>query len=493
MRCIDEVENLPRVPWVGRGGADGEGVSNATLEANMLDGVELHPSITSAADRGYTAEQLTAIMMRSAAKDDPDPARRARWKECIERDIPRAVESAQRRRLKRAEEAFGEAVRPPSEGLQHFFVPPLPPNAVKLPILVPSDFSARPIRPREWIVKDGIPKGEPTLLYGPGSAGKSLLILQLAIACATGTPWLGRLVPKCRVLFFTCEDDTDEINRRAAKVLESLNLTWDHCGDRLAVIPMRETDTATVLAVESKDGTLVGTPTLEALRGAVGDFKPDIVIIDTLADAFAGNENDRTHAKEFVRLILTLNRKLTYIVTAHPSVSGAADGRGSSGSTGWPAAVRSHLYMERARAEKKDDIVDPDERFLSDRKGNYSQLGSFKIKLRWRNGVFEPTNDEVAEAFGEDEVDRLFLDLLGRFNRLKSNVSASPGPTYAPKLFADEAEAKARKVTDKMLKAAMLRLIGSGQVENVQHRGGKDARYHLEVVNGVGSSTELSP
>lgn len=485
MRCIDEVENLPRVPWVGRGGAEGEGVSNATLEANMLDGVELHPSITSAADRGYTAEQLTAIMMRSAAKDDPDPARRARWKECIDRDIPRAVESAQRRRLKRAEEAFGEA---PKTLIAQ--APVTPPDAVKLPIMKPSDFNARPIRPREWIVKDGIPKGEPTLLYGLGAAGKSLLIFQLAIACATGTPWLGRMVPKCRVLFFTCEDDTDEVNRRADKILKSLNLTWDHCGDRLAVIPMREVDTPTVLAVESKEGTLSGTRTLDALRGVVGDFKPDIVIIDTLADAFAGNENDRTHAKEFVKLIQSLNRKLTYIVTAHPSVSGAADGRGSSGSTGWPAAVRSHLYMERAKADDKDAYVDPDERILSDRKGNYAQLGSFKIRLRWRDGVFEPTNEEVAEAFGDDVADRVFLKLLTTFNDRKMNVSTSPGTTYAPSVFAKESEAKASRATKKMLADAMGRLLDRGEIVNVQHRGGADPRYHLEVAkpeNGGGS------
>ena len=43
---------------------------------------------------------------------------------------------------------------------------------------------------REWVIKDWLPKGYVTALYGDGGVGKSLLVQQLATCVATGKPFL---------------------------------------------------------------------------------------------------------------------------------------------------------------------------------------------------------------------------------------------------------------------------------------------------------------
>lgn len=355
---------------------------------------------------------------------------------------------------------------------------PDPPRLLDLPHHGAAQFAARPLTARQWIVEPLIPVGETTLVYGPGAAGKSLLLLQLCIAMASGKPWLGTPVPTARVLFMTCEDDPDEINRRAAAVLASYGAGWSDCSDRFAVVAMRESEAPAVLAVAARDGTLTPTPTYEALKRRVAAYRPDVVVIDTLADVFGGNENDRGQAKQFVKLIEGLGR-CTFIVTAHPSVSGQADGRGASGSTGWPAAVRSHLYMERVRSEE-GAAADPDLRELSNKKSNYAQAGSGALTLRWRAGVFERVN-AFDEAATEVAADALFLELLERYGGQGRYVSASPGPTYAPTVFAREEQAKASRIGKAAMTAAMNRLFGTGHVRTMSRKVSGHDRTYLAV------------
>jgi len=72
---------------------------------------------------------------------------------------------------------------------------------------------------RRWLVSDMIAMGRVTLLYGNGGDGKSLLLLQLSIAVATGSDWIGKLPEPGGVLIFSCEDDIDEVHRRLAGIV----------------------------------------------------------------------------------------------------------------------------------------------------------------------------------------------------------------------------------------------------------------------------------
>ena len=54
--------------------------------------------------------------------------------------------------------------------------------------------------PRRWVVEDWIPDAATTSFYGKGGIGKSILMQQLAVAVATGTPFLGIEVTKGPVI-----------------------------------------------------------------------------------------------------------------------------------------------------------------------------------------------------------------------------------------------------------------------------------------------------
>src|SRR5690606_23739561 len=97
-----------------------------------------------------------------------------------------------------------------------------------------------------------------------------------------------------------------------------------------------------LLAVQGHGGTLDPTPFYDELDHYIGHVAPRVVILDTLADLFPGNENDRAQARQFVGLLrrLAIRHRCAVVMLSHPSLTGLSNGTGSSGSTGWNNSVR---------------------------------------------------------------------------------------------------------------------------------------------------------
>ena len=68
--------------------------------------------------------------------------------------------------------------------------------------------------------------------------------------------------------------------------------------------------------------------------------------LDTLADVFAGNENARQEARQFIGLLrgLAIEHDLAVVPLAHPSLSGMTSGTGTSGSTALLDSVRARSF-----------------------------------------------------------------------------------------------------------------------------------------------------
>jgi RecA-family ATPase len=206
------------------------------------------------------------------------------------------------------------------------------------------------------------------------------------------------------------------------------------------------------------------------------------LIGDTLSDIFAGAENDRMQAKQFVKMIrkLVVPHGGTGLILAHPSVDGMRSGTGGSGSTGWNNALRWRGYLERVL---NDDGSEADEsrRVLRTKKANYGKR-SVEIELRWHNGCFQVAgggSNTVAmmdPRWQEKRADRVFLDLL-RWNLKNNNPVSmtSKAGNYAPRLF--KKEASLQGVTYTELEGAMTRLLNSGQIENAPY-GPPSKRAH---------------
>ena len=314
--------------------------------------------------------------------------------------------------------------------------------------------------PREWLVDGLIPRGTVTSLYGDGGTGKSLLALQLAVDVATGGKWIGKATVVGGSLFISAEDDQDELHRRVRDVADSGFLSVGE----LTNIHLRSlAGEDALLATLATNGGINPSDLFDEIDRYAAETAPDLIVLDTLADLFPGNENDRGQARQFIGLLrgLAIRHNAAVLLLAHPSLSGMNSGTGAGGNTAWNNSVRSRLYMQRVLISDGGQPFepDPDVRTLSNKKANYGRVGA-NIELRWMNGVFQP---EIRTAGETSKVDRnklgdeTFLRLLAEFKEEGRTVKAAPAVGYAPKVFADSG--RALGLTKGELKAAMERLF----------------------------------
>ena len=320
--------------------------------------------------------------------------------------------------------------------------------------------SQRPV-PRLWSVRERIPLRQPSLLSGEGGTGKTVLGLMLLIAQVLGRDWIGMLPELGPAIYFGCEDDADEIHRRVADIAAHYRVTFaDLIAGGLHLLSFAGKDA--ILGAVSRAGIIEPTALFHRINTAVCEIEPKTVVIDTSADVFAGNENDRAQVRQFVGLLrrLGIDGNCAVVLCSHPSLTGINTGTGLSGSTGWHNSVRARMFFKTATTDQGEE-PDPELRELLFMKNNYGPVGA-RVLLRWRNGVFvpEPGQGTIEKAVAERRAEELFLKLLDRFGA----VTNKKGTSYAPALFAEEPEAKATKVSKSALADAMGRLFAANKL-----------------------------
>jgi RecA-family ATPase len=319
-----------------------------------------------------------------------------------------------------------------------------------------ADFEGKPVPAREWNVEDHFPHRVPALLSGDGAAGKTTLALQLGVAKAAGLNWLGLETRPGRTLFVNAEDDKDELHRRVDYIRAEMQLTWEDISD-LALWPLAGEADAVMGAFYRRRQLVIPTKTFELLEERVCDLTIDTVILDTLSDVFAGDENDRQQARQFIGLMRGICQRAncSLLALAHPSLSGMSSGTGISGSTGWNNAVRARDYLY---SPKNDE--DHDQRVLQVMKANYGPKG-LAVNLRWQRGVYVPITENNLKVSPE-AADECFLMLLDRYIAQGRHVSPSPSASYAPSIFANDKLGAA--FTKAHLRDAMNRLMHAGKI-----------------------------
>ncbi|WP_333830195.1 AAA family ATPase [Pararhodobacter sp.] len=324
-----------------------------------------------------------------------------------------------------------------------------------------SDLEGEHIPPRKWLVDGLVPSGTVTLLGGDGGTGKSLLALQLAVSTALGRAWLGQPVMDGRATFISAEDDRDELHRRIADICRAEAVTPADL-HRVTLRSLAGED-ALLAAQNGRTGALRPSALYEELDRRLQEDAPSLVVLDTLADLFPGNENDRAQARQFIGMLrgLAIRHQCAVVVLAHPSLSGLNSGSGTSGSTGWNNSVRSRLYLERVKDEGYE--ADPDARVLKTMKSNYGPTGG-EIPLRWQAGVFVAHAQETGldRMAGNAKAERVFLKLLRQTIEQGRRVNHAGGPTHAGKVFALLPDAEG--VNKRAFGRAMDSLLAAGKI-----------------------------
>lgn len=326
-----------------------------------------------------------------------------------------------------------------------------------------------PLPERRWLLDQWFPHKTTALFFGAGGVGKSLLIHQLANCVALGQDFFGIKVKQMPVLTVMCEDDALELKRRQLDINRWLGVAeFDEGPTDLTLWPRVGYDNILVTFPsqgEDKAGEFY-EKLCNKVREVKGDHEDILVILDTAADMFGGNENVRREVNTFCKTYLgslTKQYNATVILLAHPSLSGLASGSGLSGSTAWENSVRSRAYLER--------VKDSDElRVLSRKKSNYSDIGGDNdITLIWDEGVLvipsSPSQlDRVNNTKLKDdiltEIESAWIDNVP----YKSNRSSGRiVKTGLPKAFPNEQQGSLLK--------AFNDLVDDGKIVHIDRKG----------------------
>lgn len=330
-----------------------------------------------------------------------------------------------------------------------------------LPTISPAAWEGVPVPPRDWSVRDRIIRRAVTLLSGEGGVGKSIVILQLACAHVLARDWFGSMPEPGPAVYLSAEDDDRELHFRLAAIVAHLGVSFAALSD-LHLVPLAGEDA--LLGAPDRTGIIRPTPLFDQLLLTASKIKPVLIAVDTAADTFGGNENDRGQVRQFIGLLrrLAIAGNAGVLLASHPSITGIKDKSGLSGSTGWHNSVRSRLYFKPADAAE-GDTSNLDLRELVIRKNNYGPSGEV-IRVRWQNGVFVPvTQPSSLEKFAtEKQAEHVFLDLLDRFTQQGQRVGPNKSSNYAPTKFAAHPEANGCGKTT--LAAAMQRLLDVGTI-----------------------------
>jgi RecA-family ATPase len=263
--------------------------------------------------------------------------------------------------------------------------------------------------------------------------------------------------------------------------------TYDDIGDMLPLPLLGRNGT---LMTFDRDGRGLVTPLFYRLRGVVSRHRAQLAILDTLSDVFGGNEVNRSHSRQFVQQVparLAREGNCATVCCAHPSLTGISSKSGSSGSTGWSGAFRSHLYLHPLEVDA-DELADIDERVLTRKKSNWARAGE-TVEIHWKDGVLihkpEPTG--ILGAIGRRHVERVFLELLDERCRQQRWVSPneSAAHNYAPRVFGECPKDRREGFRMKDFRDAMERLLrGPTPLIVIEEYGPPSRRYSRLVRAG---------
>jgi len=274
-------------------------------------------------------------------------------------------------------------------------------------------------------------------------------------------------VMPCRALGIFCEDDDDELHRRQDAINKSMDLDYADLENMRWYSGVGH-DNAMHYFMRD-DWSWEASEFFQLVHNLASDNGYQLIVLDSLHDLFAGNENNRSEVRKFVQMLhrLALDIDGTVVLSAHPSKAGRADGSGESGSTAWNNSVRSRLYLSQL-GDDEDDEPDPDIRELARMKSNYSKRGE-SIKLRWKDGAMVLDGEPLSGAVGaiqSHNIETVFMRLLGELTSEKRPVSDNyRAGNYAPKVFFGRPRADREGFNLKEFSRAMEALFAAGKIE----------------------------
>ena len=267
---------------------------------------------------------------------------------------------------------------------------------------------------RRWLLGRSLLRGNLTVKVAPPGVGKSTLCLERAVAVVTGRTITGEEVhEQAKVWIYNNEDDSDELKRRLAAVLQHWNIPLDEVKGRLAL--NSGADRPLLVAKADRAGTVIRLPDVDACIEHIRAHGIGLFIVDPFIETHEVNENSNEQIKAVAALFREIARRGDCAVmlvhhTAKPP-QGSSDGhagnlntaRGASALTGVARVVQTLFSMSPRDAEHYA-VKDEDRRLyirLDDAKAN---LGLISGEASWyrRVSVTIANGDEVGVLVPEE-------------------------------------------------------------------------------------------
>jgi hypothetical protein len=403
----------------------------------------------------------------------------------------------------------------PAEPLPEMGSPPTAPEKLKrhrpANVLVPfKAFDVASLPRRRWLLDQHYMRGVVSITAGMGGRGKSSNSLVEGIVLATARPLLGEQPgERCRVWYHCGDDNMEELHRRVAAICQRYNLEMAELEGWLFLTTPREFE---LRVAEGYMDVRTDDATIDRIHDQVEASVIDVAILDPLVKLHSVREADVGMDRVIGVFQAVADEHGCSVEIVHHTRKGAAgqgdamqggdDMRGSSSIQGAVRSQRMVNVMPTVEAARLQ-IPETDRRRyirITNEKTNYAPPGHggwFKLaSVELANGdcvgVVEPWRhpDDGGEitpemAAMQATAEEVFLAILARYAAAGRVVSDSKQGSYAPRLFAEEAESRDAGVTQPYLEGAMRRLLKAGRlrVGKSKDKAGR-GRNVLEVEGG---------
>lgn len=164
------------------------------------------------------------------------------------------------------------------------------------------------------IIEGVLRKGRKMILTGASKAGKSFLLVELAMAMAAGTKWIGFQCRQSKVLYINFEIPKDSFADRLKKVSAARGVPMRLFSGRFDCLSLRG------YARQFRQ-------LLPSLKHKVKKGAYDVVIIDPIYKTLLGDENDARVVAEFCNALDSLSADTgATVVFCHHHSKGASEG-----------------------------------------------------------------------------------------------------------------------------------------------------------------------
>lgn len=201
-----------------------------------------------------------------------------------------------------------------------------------------------PIKPVAWLVESYIEEDALTVMYGPPGKGKSFVALDLSCCIASGMPFHGHLVKPGVVIYIAGEGHNGIARRLHA---------WAQHNDTALPELLFVSEAPTDLSNATNAAKVAEA--VKQIAEATGE-SPVLIVIDTMARNFGGDENSATDVGQFIRNVDALRRhwKATVLIVHH---SGKDGERGARGSSALKGAADAEYEVSRSDEDKQVRLI----------------------------------------------------------------------------------------------------------------------------------------